>query len=90
DAFGNIPVFEDRGPMKRAIAALGKQDCRIEGLIPVDENIEILGASSDHLLLNVTHAKKDIKVGSVVEFRMNYGAMISLMTSNYVEKVVTT
>ncbi|MCG0275479.1 MAG: alanine/ornithine racemase family PLP-dependent enzyme [Thermosediminibacteraceae bacterium] len=87
DAFGNIPVFEDRGPMKRAIAALGKQDCRIEGLIPVDDNIEILGASSDHLLLNVTQAKRDIKVGSIVEFRMTYGAMLSLMTSPYVDKV---
>ncbi|ADL08240.1 alanine/ornithine racemase family PLP-dependent enzyme [Thermosediminibacter oceani] len=87
DAFGNIPVFEDRGPMKRAIVALGKQDCRIEGLIPLDESIEILGASSDHLLLDVTRAKRDIRVGSVVEFRMSYGAMLSLMTSPYVDKV---
>lgn len=87
DAFGNIPFFEDKGPMKRAIAALGKQDCRIEGLIPLDDSIKILGASSDHLILDVTDSGEEIKVGSVVEFKMTYGAMLGLMTSPYVEKV---
>lgn len=87
DAFGNIPVFEDKGPMRRAIVALGKQDCRIEGLKPVDPRIEILGASSDHMILDVTRCP-EVEVGDVIEFSMDYGAMLSLMTSSYVEKVI--
>lgn len=87
DAFGNIPVYEDKGPMRRAIVALGKQDCRIEGLKPVDDRMEILGASSDHMILDVTKCP-EIKVGDVIEFNMDYAAMLSLMTSGYVEKVV--
>ncbi|WP_422444444.1 alanine/ornithine racemase family PLP-dependent enzyme [Thermoanaerobacterium sp. DL9XJH110] len=88
DAFGNVPVYEDKGPMRRAIVALGKQDCRIEGLTPVDKSMEILGASSDHLLIDVTK-RPDIKVGDVIEFDVTYGAMLSLMTSRYVEKIAT-
>lgn len=87
DAFGNKPVFEDKGPMRRAIVALGKQDCRIEGLIPVDKSIDILGASSDHLLLDVTKSN-NIKVGSIIEFNLSYGALISLMASKYVKKYI--
>ncbi len=86
DAFGNIPMHKDEGPIKRAIVALGKQDCRIEGLTPVDKSMKILGASSDHLLINVT--KCPIKVGDIIEFDMTYGAMLSLMTSKYVNKIV--
>lgn len=87
DAFGNKPVFEDKGLMRRAIVALGKQDCRIEGLTPVDKSIDILGASSDHLLLDVTK-NNDIKVGSIVEFNLSYGALLGLMTSKYVKKYI--
>jgi predicted amino acid racemase len=87
DAFGNVPVFEDKGPMKRVIVALGKQDCRVEGLIPLDKSMEILGASSDHLLIDVTKSG-DIKVGDIIEFDLSYGAMLSLMTSRYVDKVI--
>ncbi|MDI6601067.1 MAG: alanine/ornithine racemase family PLP-dependent enzyme [Thermoanaerobacteraceae bacterium] len=84
DSFGNVPVFKDRGLRKRAIVALGKQDCRIEGLIPKQEGIEILGASSDHMLLDVTETG-DVKVGDIIDFSMSYSAMLSLMTSKYVE-----
>ena len=85
DAFGNIPIFKDKGLMRRAIVALGKQDCRIEGLTPLDRSIQILGASSDHLLLDVTKSN-NIEVGSIIEFNLSYGALLSLMTSKYVNK----
>ncbi|MGB9868052.1 MAG: alanine/ornithine racemase family PLP-dependent enzyme [Bacillota bacterium] len=87
DAFGRTPVFEDKGPMRRAIVALGRQDCNVEGLVPLDSRIRVLGASSDHLLLDVTAVpEQELGVGSVVEFRPTYGAMLGLMTSPYVEK----
>ena len=63
--------------MKRAIVALGKQDCIIEDLTPLDESIEILGASSDHMLLDVTKSS-NVKVGSILEFDVTYGALYDL------------
>lgn len=86
DAFGKIVHFEDRGNRKRAIVALGKQDCRLDGITPIDSSIEILGASSDHMILDVTDCKQEIQVGSIIEFNISYGGMLDLMTSKYVEK----
>ncbi len=86
DAFGNKPSFEDKGIMKRAILALGQQDIKLDGLIPKDNEIEILGASSDHLLLDLTKCKNQYKIGDTVEFNMNYGCLLTAMTSEYVTK----
>jgi len=87
DAFGNTPSFEDRGMILRAIAAVGRQDVDQTNLIPVDEGIEILGSSSDHLLMNMSGAHKTYKVGDIVEFKLEYGSLLSLTTSEYIEKV---
>ena len=51
DAFGHVPVFEDKGNMRRAILALGRQDVDISAIKPrIKANV--LGASSDHLILD--------------------------------------
>lgn len=86
DAFGNIPVFEDRGRIKRAILAIGRQDVDIENIIPMESGVDILGASSDHLLLDVTKSNRDLKVGDEIHFTLGYGALLKLMTSKYVYK----
>lgn len=88
DAFGNIPTFEDRGIIKRAIIGIGRQDADPSGLTPIDTKIEILGASSDHTILDVTNSDKEYKVGDIVEFYMDYGALLRASTSEYVEKIV--
>ncbi|MDD3074067.1 MAG: alanine/ornithine racemase family PLP-dependent enzyme, partial [Eubacteriales bacterium] len=67
DAFGGTPVFEDRGIHLRAILALGRQDVVVDGL-ETPEGIDILGASSDHLLLDVTKYPKSLAVGDVLTF----------------------
>ncbi|MBN1333397.1 MAG: alanine/ornithine racemase family PLP-dependent enzyme [Synergistales bacterium] len=84
DAFGNIPSFEQRGRRKRAIVAIGKQDLRIEGIEPIAKGIEVLGASSDHLILDVESAEEPLILGDKIGFRVNYGSMLSLSTSSYV------
>ncbi|MBW9145886.1 alanine/ornithine racemase family PLP-dependent enzyme [Clostridium sp. CM028] len=86
DAFGNKPHFEDKGIRKRAIIAIGRQDIRVEGLIPLDTDISIFGASSDHLILDVTDSKKELTVGDIVDFKIDYGCLLAAMTSPYVEK----
>lgn len=87
DAFGNKPVYTDKGDMLRAICAIGRQDVGIDGLMLVDEGIEILGGSSDHMILNVTNGKKDYKVGDTIKFKLKYGGILAVMTSEYVKKV---
>ncbi len=86
DAFGRVPNFEDRGVRRRAICALGRQDAPPEGLRPLDPRIEVLGASSDHLILDVDALPEAPVVGDAVEFVPNYAATLALFTSSYVEK----
>ncbi len=83
DSFGIVPVFEDRGIHHRAIVALGKQDTLISGL-SVDRDLEILGASSDHLILESKHY--ELKIGSEVDFSLDYGALLAAMTSPFIKK----
>ena len=83
DAFGNIPEFQDRGQIRRAILGVGLQDVLVSGLTP-RLDIDILGASSDHIIVNAKQI--DLKVGNKVEFDLNYGALLSVMTSPYVIK----
>ena len=87
DAFGQKPYYEDRGIIKRAIIAIGKQDTDIDSMEPLDPDVEILGGSSDHIILDVTKSSKGYKVGDIVQFVVGYGGMLKTATSPYVEKV---
>lgn len=86
DAFDNIPVFKDKGEIKKAILAVGRQDIVWDNMVALDEGVEILGASSDHLVLDVTKARKDLKVGDILSFNLFYSAVLASMTSPYVSK----
>ena len=87
NAFGESVEFEDRGEMLRAILAIGRQDADIGGLTPLDEGAEILGASSDHLIVNLTEAKGSFAVGDVLRFGVNYGALLNVYSGVYVDKI---
>ncbi|MDR2523476.1 MAG: alanine/ornithine racemase family PLP-dependent enzyme [Synergistaceae bacterium] len=86
DAFGNLRVFADEGPRRRAIVAIGRQDVPAEALEPQTPGIKVLGASSDHTILDVTDSAEPLAWGSRVRFSVNYAAMLALMTSPYVCK----
>ncbi len=83
DAFGNIPEFQDSGQIRRAILGVGLQDVLVSGLTPRSA-INILGSSSDHIIVDAKEL--DLNVGNEVEFNLNYGALLSAMTSPYVMK----
>ncbi len=83
DAFGNVPEFQDYGQIKRAILGIGLQDVLVSGLNPRSD-IEIIGASSDHIIVNAK--KLELNVGNELEFDLNYGALLSAMTSPYLMK----
>lgn len=83
DAFGNTPKFQDRGQIRRAILGVGLQDVLVSGLTPMLD-IDILGASSDHIIVDAKQI--ELNVGNGVSFNLNYGALLSSMTSPYVIK----
>lgn len=83
---GRGQKIEDKGLRQRAILAVGKQDIDYQGLYPLAAGVEVLGASSDHLITDVSDLERELEVGSVLSFKMNYSAMLRAMTSKYVEK----
>ena len=89
DAFGNEPKYTDRGIRTRAILACGRQDILWDHIIPLDEGIELIGASSDHLILDVANAQKTYAIGDTVEFALDYGALLAACTSEYVSVIVS-
>ncbi len=87
DAFGRKPQFIDRGPRKRAILALGEQDTAPKQLIPVQQAMEIIHASSDHTLVDVTNYGANLSLGDFVSFRLTYAALLRAMTCPHVDKI---
>ncbi|MFW5790639.1 MAG: alanine racemase [Bacillota bacterium] len=89
DAFGQEPTFKDKGMRRRAILAVGRADLVYpDQLIPCNQGIEVLGASSDHLILDIENSKRSISVGNKLKFQLYYGPMLHLSQSNDVEKVI--
>lgn len=89
DAFGNTPVYIDRGMRKRALLAVGNKDVGdFTKLKPRHEGIEIIGSSSDHLILDIEDYSGNLKVGDVLEFDTFYAAMLFLCSSDCVRKAV--
>ena len=86
DAYGNTPVFVDKGIRRRAICALGKQDTTIDDLKPTDSQIDIVAASSDHLILDVSECDTHYQVGDIVSFQCNYVSALHASTSEYIDK----
>lgn len=87
DAFGNKPEFNDRGMRLRAIVAVGKQDIKQDGLFSYDSGIKLIGGSSDHTIFDLTDAGRQYKVGDILKFKMDYGAILQAFTSGYVKKI---
>ncbi|WP_218007866.1 alanine/ornithine racemase family PLP-dependent enzyme [Neobacillus drentensis] len=83
NAFGISPEFHDRGQIRRVILGVGCQDVLVSGLTP-RLDIDILGSSSDHIIIDAK--RMELKVGDEVEFDLNYGALLSVMTSPNVDK----
>lgn len=87
DSFGDTPTFADRGERLRAIVAVGRQDVVPTGLVPTLPGVEIIGASSDHMILDVHAAKKAPQVGEILSFTVTgYSALLALFTSTYAAK----
>ena len=68
--------------------AIGHQDLRIDGLRPKRPGVTIVGASSDHLVMDVTEAAPPVHVGDELEFDPIYAAVATAMANVDVMQVV--
>ncbi len=88
DAFGDCPTYVDRGVRHRAILAVGKQDlCDPSKLVPMTPGIEIVGASSDHLIVDIEACSAPVAVGDILSFGMFYSPLLFLSGSSGVNKI---
>ena len=79
DAFGHTPTYVDRGIRRRALLAMGKVDYGDPAeLLPMDKSIEVLGASSDHTIIDLEDAERDYKVGDIMTFDICYATVVYL------------
>jgi len=72
----------------RAIIDVGVLDVDPKYLIPMDKSIEILGASSDMIIINLGENLKGYKVGDVLHFDLKYMGALSLLNSDYIDKKI--
>jgi ornithine racemase len=72
----------------RAILDIGLLDVDPKYLIPEDGEFEILGASSDMLILNLGQNPKNYNVGDLIKFNLKYMGALAILNSSYIEKRV--
>lgn len=88
DAFGHTPEYVDRGIRRRALIGIGKVDYgSIDEIFPQDKGVEIIGASSDHTILDIEDAERDIKVGDIISFGINYASVVYVTNCKNVQIV---
>ncbi len=86
DAFGQKQVYEDKGIRKRAIVGVGKVDYAFTDQIrPRQKGMEVIGASSDHTILDIENAEETINVGDVISFDLTYASTVFLTNSSNVK-----
>ena len=77
DAFGHKVQYVDRGMRDRALLGMGKVDYGDwQELLPMENGIEILGASSDHTIVDIEEAEKKYEVGDIMTFDVSYAMLV--------------
>lgn len=88
DAFMQTHEWPDLGVRRRAIVALGEIDLRTSSLTPRRAGVTVVGASSDHLVLDVTEAEPPVRLGEELVFDTLYPAVATAWASSCTTKVV--
>ena len=89
DAYESKPEYTDKGMRKRALIAIGKFDVTLcDQFVPRLLGIEVLGGSSDHLILDITGSPVLLNVGDVLEFDVRYTTMLYTTGSNYLQVTI--
>ncbi|MGY6561841.1 MAG: alanine racemase [Luteibaculaceae bacterium] len=72
----------------RAIADIGLLDINPDYLIPENNEIECIGASSDMLVFDLKNNPNNLNAGDTISFKLNYMGALSILNSYYIEKLV--
>ncbi len=72
----------------RAIIDIGLLDVDPQHIKPIDKNLDIVGATSDMIVVNLDDVKKKYKVGDFIEFGLDYFSTLKLLNSKYVDKII--
>ncbi len=89
NAFGCEGQYVDRGIRRRALLAIGVLDVGDESkLIPREPGVHILGASSDHLIVDIEDCPLDLQLGGTLSFELHYKAMLFSCSSPMIAKTV--
>ncbi len=70
----------------RAIIDIGLLDIEASHIKPVPKDMEIIGASSDMLVIDIGENENNVKVGDLIPFDMDYMGVLRIMNSDYVDK----
>lgn len=70
----------------RAIVDIGILDVDPKHIKPISKDVNIIGASSDMMILNLKNNKRKYVVGDTIDFSMNYMSVLRAMNSEYVDK----
>lgn len=90
---GETPTYSENDKGKsslRAIVDVGLLDIDLRDIAPLVPGVEIIGASSDMLILDLGENAENLEVGDTIDFSMNYMAVLRAMNSDYVDKKVET
>jgi len=88
NCFGSYREYEDRGVRKRAILAIGEYDIgNYEKLVPTDPGVRVLGASSDHTIVDIEDSSRTYEVGDIMEFELRYQSMLFATENPFVRKI---
>ena len=72
----------------RAIVDMGLLDVDEKHISPVNDEYEMVGASSDMFVIDLGENPKNLKVGDMIEFKMDYMGVVRILNSKYIEKRV--
>lgn len=89
-AKADVDTAGPTGTSHRAILDIGYLDINPDYLIPLRDDLTIIDATSDMLVLDLGDNPMNISVGDTVPFALKYMGALHLMNSHYIDKLVVT
>lgn len=72
----------------RAILDIGLLDMQPQYIEAEDSEINIIDASSDMMVVDISNSKNNYKIGDFISFKVKYMGGLYLLNSNYIEKTI--
>lgn len=87
---GDVLQFdpENNSNSYRAVIDIGLLDVEENHIQTTNKDLKIVGSSSDMMVLDLGENSDNYKVGSLIEFDLNYMGILRLMNCDYVDKRV--